>query len=322
MTLQQLKYFRVMAEILHYTQAAKMLYISQSSLSYSLSELEKELGAPLFDKQGKKTVLTEYGKELLPFATNALESIEEGVRRIERMRMPSSVIGLGYIYSLSFDFLPRILSNFFFHVGHGEISFNFFQGLSPVILEKLKRGELDIALSVATDDPSICSEPIYDQSLYLVVPKGHHLAEKGKITIQDLRKETFVSINANSSLRQHLDRLFEDLHISPHISFEAEECNAMASFVSARFGIAIMPDIPALNAYHVDIIPMDDPHFRRQINVLWVKDRPLSPAATRFKEFLVKFAKKPDLCEQDIHRLESKRLSEIPPLPDIVKTGS
>ena len=81
MTLQQLRYFCVMAEVLHYTKAAKQLYISQPSLSYALSELSKELGVPLFGKSGKRTYLTQYGEAFLPYARNALAELSKGRNR-------------------------------------------------------------------------------------------------------------------------------------------------------------------------------------------------------------------------------------------------
>ena len=65
MTLQQLQYFRELARTQHYTRAAERLMVSQPSLSYAISELEKELGAALFRKDRKKTTLTEEGKKLV-----------------------------------------------------------------------------------------------------------------------------------------------------------------------------------------------------------------------------------------------------------------
>ena len=61
MTLLQLQYFRTLARVLHYTRAAEELHIAQPSLSYSISELEKELDVKLFDKEGRKVLLTVYG---------------------------------------------------------------------------------------------------------------------------------------------------------------------------------------------------------------------------------------------------------------------
>ena len=71
MTLQQLKCLCVMAEVLHYTKAANQLYISQPSLSYAISELEKELGVPLFERKGNRTCMTKYGENFLPYVKHS-----------------------------------------------------------------------------------------------------------------------------------------------------------------------------------------------------------------------------------------------------------
>ena len=97
MTLQQLRYFCVTAEVLHYTRAAELLYISQPSLSYALSRLEKELNMPLFEKRGKQVALTTYGAEFLPYAKRALSELSKGQERLKELRAPSAgIINLGY----------------------------------------------------------------------------------------------------------------------------------------------------------------------------------------------------------------------------------
>ena len=287
MTLQQLKYFRVMAQVLHYTRASELLFISQSNLSYSIAELEKELGAPLFVKRGKQTNLTEYGEVFLPFVESALQNIHEGTLHIEKMMAPASSIGLGYIYSLSFNFLPQSLDSFCKQPGNSETAFSFFQGLAPIILEKLKQAELDIAFSVEPKDNHIQSFPVYEQELFAVVPNGHRLSGKSSVALDELKGEKFVTINSDSSLRTHVDKVFHAVNIIPDIVFEAAECNAMASFVGAGFGVAIMPEIPALRAYDVEVIPVSDKELVRHIHLLWVKDRPLTSAAERFRTYFL-----------------------------------
>ena len=114
MTLQELRYFCVTAEVLHYTRASRLLYISQPSLSYAISKLEQELGVPLFKKNGKKVTLTKYGEEFLPYAKRALAELSEGTERLREMKVPTSGgISLGYIYSVagkpdiaSIDYIP------------------------------------------------------------------------------------------------------------------------------------------------------------------------------------------------------------------------
>ena len=78
MTLLQLQYFQVLARVLHYTRAAEELHISQPSLSYSISELEKELGVKLFEKENRKISLTAYGEQFLPYVQRSLALLDEG----------------------------------------------------------------------------------------------------------------------------------------------------------------------------------------------------------------------------------------------------
>ena len=81
MTLQQLRYFRALAETQHYTRTAEKLMVSQPSLSYAMAELEKELGAPLFRKQGRNVLLTEAGRPFAARVNKALDELEEIVCR-------------------------------------------------------------------------------------------------------------------------------------------------------------------------------------------------------------------------------------------------
>ena len=111
MTLQELRYFCVTAEVLHYTRASRLLYISQPSLSYALNKLEQELGVSLFKKDGKKVTLTKYGEEFLPYAKRALAELSEGTEHLREMKVPASGgINMGYIYSVSFSALPEFVN--------------------------------------------------------------------------------------------------------------------------------------------------------------------------------------------------------------------
>ena len=78
MTLAQLQYFQALAHILHYTRTAEELHIAQPSLSYSINELEKELGVKLFNKEDRKITLTMYGEQFLPYVESALATINDG----------------------------------------------------------------------------------------------------------------------------------------------------------------------------------------------------------------------------------------------------
>ncbi len=91
-----------MAEVLHYTKAANQLYISQPSLSYAISELEKELGVPLFERKGNRTCMTKYGESFLPYVRQIFGTLDEATAHLYEM-LDASIgkINLGYIFSIS-----------------------------------------------------------------------------------------------------------------------------------------------------------------------------------------------------------------------------
>ena len=80
MELQQLKYFREVAEREHVTRAAEKLFVSQSAISRAVTQLEKELGVPLFYRQGRAVVLSRYGRLFLEHVNRALSILESGKR--------------------------------------------------------------------------------------------------------------------------------------------------------------------------------------------------------------------------------------------------
>ena len=186
MTLQQLRYFCVTAEVLHYTRAAALLYISQPSLSYALSKLEKELGIPLFEKQGKQITLTRYGAEFLPYAKRALSELSKGQDRLKELKTPSTgIINLGYIYSVSFSVLPSFVERFYAYLGNRQTAFRFHQGMAGGLIEQLLNGSLDLLIAGRPEIDSIEYLPIAEQELFLALPASHRLANRASVTSCD-----------------------------------------------------------------------------------------------------------------------------------------
>ena len=98
MNLNHLSYFRVLAKLEHYTQAAEELSITQPSLSHAMSTLEKDLGTYLFEKQGRNIKLTKYGKIYFEYVDRALSELEKGEKKIRELtNVSTGPIELGYI---------------------------------------------------------------------------------------------------------------------------------------------------------------------------------------------------------------------------------
>ena len=290
MTLQQLKCLLVMAEVLHYTKAANQLYISQPSLSYAISELEKELGVPLFERKGNRTCMTKYGESFLPYVRKIFGTLDEATAHLYEM-LDASIgkINLGYIFSISFDFVPRVLEIFYGDQGNSRITFEFFQGLHSVLIEKLKSGSLDLLLSANPNDKSIESVPVYKQELFVVVPEDHRLAKREEVSLADVKDEPLITLSRTSNIRNHLVKCFEKIGAKPIIAGEVAECIGMSALVRANLGIAITPLSPSfegggLKALH--FCKEERATMQRNIYLLWLKDRQLEPSAKRFRDFM------------------------------------
>lgn len=291
-TLQQLKCFCALARELHYTRAAESLHITQPTLSYAIGELQKEIGAPLFKKEGNQTELTEYGIAFLPHAERTLAAAHDGKRKIEDMlESDSGNISLGYIYSVSFNFLPAIVSRFQEEERNRNVSFHFYQGIKDQLLTKLREGTIDLVIASAPDAKPIRSARLFRQELFLVVPKDHPLAKEASVSLEELKNEKFIFDKPTSGLRIALDKIFDDTGIKPEIAYEVEECNAMVAFVSTRQGVAVMPKIPLMKTYDVEVVRITDPTPFRYINLLWNEDMPMSPIVERFKENILSLEK-------------------------------
>src|ERR1700752_1715170 len=113
MELQQLKYFREVAEREHVTRAAEKLFVSQSAVSRAVTQLEEELGVPLFYRQGRAVVLSRYGRVFLEHCIRALNVLESGKRLLcEQTGGESGTVSLGFLHSLGVEMVPRLIKEY------------------------------------------------------------------------------------------------------------------------------------------------------------------------------------------------------------------
>ena len=91
-----------------------------------------------------------------------------------------------------------------------------------------------------------------------------------------------------SSLRTQLDQIYLQRGVTPKVVFEVRECNAALQYVALRFGVSVLPQVPAMENEKVAVIPIQDDEqaFVRTVCFSWLKTRPLSPAARRVRDYI------------------------------------
>ncbi|MCI8869941.1 MAG: LysR family transcriptional regulator [Lawsonibacter sp.] len=296
MTLLQLQYFQALARVLHYTHTAEELHISQPSLSYAISELEKELGVKLFYKEKRQVETTVYGQQFLPYVEKALSLLEEGRSVLEQMSGRSDqIVRLGYFHSISASLIPAIVEQFYQVEDNQKIRFSFTEAPSYDIFTKIKNGELDMGFCLHQADWAK-SARIMRQPLYLAVPSGHHLSGRRSVSFEDFAREPQIMLDRSSNLRSLVDQAFKQHSIIPNVVFEVRECNAALQYVGLKFGIAILPQVPAMDSEKVEVLPIYDAdrEFVRNVYLTWPDARPISPVAQTARDYIVEHFALPD----------------------------
>lgn len=292
MEIQQLEYFKIVAEMQHMTHAAEQLNISQPALSKSISNIELEIGVPLFDRQGRSISLNRYGKLFLASVNAILHEYEKAKAEISSLVMPGyGDVAFGFIHTLGMEVVPELMA----HVPekYPNMKFTLTQAASYNLLKWLEEGQVDLCLSQRIESKTINIEwiELWSEELFVIVPKNHRFADRETIKLEEIKDEPFISIKRGNALRQIVDKFFKEAGITTNITFAGEEMHTVAGFVGAGLGVSLIPNIKGLNEYNVCKIRVSEPICERKIGVSWAGGRYLSPAAVQFKEYLVEYFK-------------------------------
>lgn len=288
--MNQLRYFAALAHLEHYTKTAEELQISQPSLSHAMNTLEKEIGTALFQKQGRNVVLTKYGRFFLEYVEESLKTLDLGVEKTRAMTgQAKGVIDLAFIYTLGSEFVPGLVADFVRSHEELDVRFKFTVGNTLEIIQGLKEEKFDVAFcSMIEKETLIEFIPVGEERLVVAVPKGHPLADKKQVDLEEAAVYPQIYYTKESGLRPVIDRMFGVAKIKPNIAYEIEEDGSMAGLVAQNFGIAIMPDIPVLRNLNIEVLELRDTYLKRQVYMAVSKENYKTPMVKRFTEYVRK----------------------------------
>lgn len=192
MEFRQLRTFRVVADRLNFTRAAEQLFLAQSSVSAQIQALEQELEVKLFDRIGRRVLLTDAGSKLYDYAKR-IEGMTEEIR--------SEVAGDTYFRgsltirvpeSLASVYMPAVIDPF--HRQHPEVKLNLINCTDRQLREELNSGRIDLAFLIidAVNFGEVNVKMLKTEPLVLVCGPGHPLAGSKRIQLSDLRSHTLL----------------------------------------------------------------------------------------------------------------------------------
>ncbi|AZG46483.1 LysR family transcriptional regulator [Gordonia insulae] len=278
MELRQLEYFVAVAAESGFTTAAARVQTTQPNISAQVRALERELGATLFDRSGRRVNLTEAGRAALPAARDALaaaESVRQAVADVNQVLRGNLSVGMvdGCTVRPLFATLGR------FRDRHPGVGLSLIEGASDGLVGRVLRGEIDVALTgYAGDLPDGVDELcVVRERVVAALPIGHRLCSKNTVSLRDLGKEPLVGLPRGAGIRTAFDRGAGDLRMS----LEASSPDAVVELVAGGLGIGVLSE--SIVADRADVVVgrpirgVDDP---ASLGFVW--RAPAGPAVQSF----------------------------------------
>lgn len=288
MELRQLRYFIRSAELLNFTEAAHTLYISQSTLSQQIKQLEDELGIPLFDRIGKRVQLTEAGNKFLPYARQTVADSESGRYVIDDLKgLKTGELRIGVTYGLSALLTPVLVQ---FSAQYPDIKIIVEFGTSEDLLDKLKSTRVDFLLSFLElqDNEMFISQSLYESSLTLVTHPSNTVSARKSIQIKDLKDIPLVLPAKGFHTRHFLNEALAANNIQPNIKMELNDINTLLQLVETGNWCTIMTIAAVKGRQSLKTIPIKGLNIISQASITWPKDSYRKKAALIFTEMIRK----------------------------------
>jgi LysR family hydrogen peroxide-inducible transcriptional activator len=240
MEMHQLRYFVAVARAGNFSRAAELCCVSQPSLSQQIAKLERHVGQRLFDRLGRRVLLTEAGRLLLERATAILAAVEDAERRLRDDAEVSGRLTVGAIPTVAPYLLPAALEHFLRLYPAVEVTVE--EDVTARLVGATAAGEIDLALlALPIDDERLEAEALLTEPLLLVLPHGHRLARRKQVTLDDLRAERFIVLSEMHCLGEQVLSFCRSEGCQPRIACRSAQIATIQALIAAGQGVSLLP---------------------------------------------------------------------------------
>ncbi len=264
MKLQQLRYiWEVAHHDLNVSATAQSLYTSQPGISKQIRLLEDELGVEIFSRSGKHlTHITPVGKTIIAKAGEILQTVESIKQAAHEFRdEKSGSLSIATTHTQARYALPAVIDSFISR--YPEVSLHMHQGSPVQIAELAANSEVDFA--IATEGLDLFADlvmlPCYHWNRSVVVPRDHPLANKDRLTLEDVAAHPIVTYVFGFTGRSKLDDAFKQQGLEPRVVFTATDADVIKTYVRLGLGIGIIADMAHDPIEDSDLKALDASHL-------------------------------------------------------------
>lgn len=282
MEIRQLRYFLDIARTEHLTLSAQNLFVTQSTLSHGIRQLEQELGIKLFDRLGRGLKLSQAGAMFSVYAGRALQEVEAGRMALDALTgLQSGTLTVGVIPTFLNTLVPVAVASFSRAYPNVKVIVRDLR--AGPIEEKLVAGELDVGIAFyPTERQEIETEPLFEERMQLVVSQLHPLVKRQSLTMKSLANVPLALLTRSFATRRLIDASLRDAGVVPSVKVEMESVEALLSVCRHGNLATIVPERAAKQASDLHTISLTEPEVLRYAGILWRRDASRSAAALEF----------------------------------------
>lgn len=289
--LPKLRIFAAVARSGSFTRAADDLDLRQPTVSQQIQVLERGLRTPLFERSGRRVLLTPAGEALLPYAERLLAlATEAETATREAAGLSARTLRLGVGNTLATYILPDLLARLRWE--RPDVVVQVQVGNTEQLLASVVDNRLELALVGAPlSHPLLQIHAFLRDDLVVIVPPDDEWAERRAVNLFELQNRTLLLREEGSALQATVAELLREHGIVPERTITLGNLEAIKRSVEAGLGVSIVPELAVRREVRDDALralPLADVQLRRVFNYVYQRDRTLSPASQVFVDLLNK----------------------------------
>jgi DNA-binding transcriptional LysR family regulator len=290
MDFDQLETFLEVARLSSFSRAAEKRFRTQPAISSQIRSLEEEVGAKLLDRSGGKVSITAPGKLFQKFAEETIQARKAAISAIaETERIPRGEIVVGANEGTCLHILPEVFAEF--KKQYPDVAVNISRADYAKILESVIDNSVDFGvLSLPVTDVRLTVVLLHRDELVIIAPPTHPLAKLKSATIAEVAQYPLI-LPKSGHTRDSLESLFHERKLKPRCAMELDSSELLKRFVAVNAGVGFISrsSVPEdVRAQVLTVIPIADARIKRDLALVFRKDKALSRAALAFIDIAVR----------------------------------
>lgn len=297
MDFDQLETFLEVARLSSFSRAAEKRFRTQPAISAQIRALEEEIGAKLLDRSGGKVALTAAGKIFQKYAEETVQSRRNVMTALAEMeRVPGGEIVVGANEGTCMHILPEVFAQF--KKQYPSVAVNVRRLESAGVLECVIDHSVDFGVvSLPVNDKRLTVVPIHRDELVVICEPGHDLARCKSVSVEQVAQFPLL-VPKFGKTREAIEDMFAQRNLQPNISMELDSSELLKHFAAADVGVGFIARSNVreeVKSKSLVAINLADAQIRRDLALVFRKDKALSRAALAFIEIAVKLKTKEPL---------------------------